>query len=49
MVRYPLPRGCQMGDLQSAYVIIKKALEAYPEHVDSARLFEKLQQSFSSV
>ncbi|XP_037081086.1 tetratricopeptide repeat protein 8-like [Pollicipes pollicipes] len=39
----------KMGDLQSSYIIIKKALEAFPEHVDSTRLFEKLQESFSSV
>jgi tetratricopeptide repeat protein 8 len=38
-----------MGDLQTSYIVIQKALQAYPSHVSSKELLEKLQKHFSFI
>ncbi|OXU24111.1 hypothetical protein TSAR_010125 [Trichomalopsis sarcophagae] len=35
------------GDLQTSYISVQKALNAYPGHRDSRELFQKLQQYFT--
>lgn len=39
----------QMGDLQTSYIVIQKSLQAYPSHVDSKELLEKLQKYFAFI
>ncbi|KAK3700305.1 hypothetical protein RRG08_033582 [Elysia crispata] len=38
---------CQLGDLQSSFVSAKRAVEAFPGHVDSKELLKQLKQHFS--
>jgi tetratricopeptide repeat protein 8 len=35
------------GDLQTAYVVVQKALKNFPEHSDSNDLLKQLQKHFS--
>ena len=35
------------GDLQTAYVVVKKSLNNFPEHHDSNELLKQLKQHFS--
>ncbi|XP_068110664.1 tetratricopeptide repeat protein 8 isoform X2 [Hyperolius riggenbachi] len=39
----------QIGDLQSSYVAAQKAEAAFPDHVESQQLLEKLRQHFAMV
>jgi len=39
----------QMGDLQTSYIVIQKALQAYPSHVSSQELLQKLQKHFAFI
>lgn len=39
----------QMGDLQTSYIVIQKALQAYPSHVSSQELLKKLQKHFAFI
>lgn len=39
----------QLGDLQSSYVSAKRAVEAFPGHVDSKELLKQLKQHFSLI
>ena len=39
----------QIGDLQSSYKLVTKALSIYPKHMRSRELFEKLQEKFSAL
>ena len=38
-----------MGDLQTSYIVIQKALQAYPSHVSSQELLQKLQKHFAFI
>ncbi|KAF2357594.1 Tetratricopeptide-like helical domain [Trinorchestia longiramus] len=38
-----------LGDLQTSYVIVQKALAVFPDHVDSKDLLKKLQVHFQSL
>ena len=35
------------GDLQTAYVVVQKALKNFPDHSDSNELLKQLQKHFS--
>ncbi len=37
------------GDLQSAYVVVQKALKSFPEHHDSQELMKQLKNHFSLI
>ncbi|KAK7792364.1 hypothetical protein R5R35_009964 [Gryllus longicercus] len=39
----------KMGDLQTSYIVIQKALQAYPSHVCSKELLKVLQTHFSFI
>nr|CAD7455464.1 unnamed protein product [Timema tahoe] len=39
----------KVGDLQTSYIVIQKALQAYPSHVDSKELLKKLQKHFAFI
>ncbi|XP_014677351.1 PREDICTED: tetratricopeptide repeat protein 8-like [Priapulus caudatus] len=39
----------KIGDLQSSYKGVKKSLDIFPEHIDSKKLLEKLQEHFSML
>ncbi|XP_067141964.1 tetratricopeptide repeat protein 8 [Centruroides vittatus] len=39
----------EMGDLQSCFSIVQKALEAFPDHTDSQELLEKIKKMFSTL
>ena len=37
----------RIGDLQTAYVVVQKALKNFPEHSDSVDLLKQLKKHFS--
>jgi tetratricopeptide repeat protein 8 len=37
------------GDLQTAYVVVQKALKSFPEHHDSQELLKQLKKHFSLI
>lgn len=39
----------QVGDLQTSYIVIQKALQAYPSHVSSQEILQKLQKHFAFI
>ncbi|CAL4126613.1 unnamed protein product, partial [Meganyctiphanes norvegica] len=39
----------QMGDLQTSYIIVQKALAVFPSHVDSKELLKNLQAHFHTL
>ncbi|XP_024936761.1 tetratricopeptide repeat protein 8 isoform X2 [Cephus cinctus] len=39
----------EVGDLQTSYIAVQKALSAYPDHGDSKELLKKLQRHFSHI
>ncbi|XP_067009635.1 tetratricopeptide repeat protein 8 [Anabrus simplex] len=39
----------KMGDLQTSYIVIQKALQAYPTHVSSRELLKSLQRHFDFI
>lgn len=39
----------QVGDLQTSYVVIQKALQAYPGHSSSSQLLKELQKHFNNL
>ena len=41
------PLAERIGDLQTAYVVVQKALKNFPEHSDSIELLKQLQKHFS--
>lgn len=39
----------QCGDLQTSYIVVQKALEAYPTHVNSRTLLKELTKHFTTI
>ncbi|XP_021929150.1 tetratricopeptide repeat protein 8-like [Zootermopsis nevadensis] len=39
----------KMGNLQTSYIVIQKALQAYPSHVSSKELLERLRKHFEFI
>lgn len=39
----------QCGDLQTSFVVVQKALEAYPTHVNSLNLLKDLRKHFNTI
>ncbi|GBL97504.1 Tetratricopeptide repeat protein 8 [Araneus ventricosus] len=39
----------KMGDLQNAYFMVQKSLEAYPDHTDSKDLFQRIKDLFTTL
>lgn len=39
----------QIGNLQSSYTSVKRALETFPEHFDSKELMKQLEQHFAAL
>ncbi|XP_012269723.1 tetratricopeptide repeat protein 8 [Athalia rosae] len=39
----------QVGDLQTSYIVVQRALQAYPNHQESIELLKKLKRHFSHI
>ncbi|XP_046612806.1 tetratricopeptide repeat protein 8 [Neodiprion virginianus] len=39
----------EVGDLQTSYIVVQRALRAYPNHQESRELFQRLQRHFSYI